>query len=82
MKEMTETKRVGGRGIEVRPTWTSNMQSHKWRVVMHHTVKQSTGYITHVYIQVVTIKMNSDMNIMLKDDREDIQVRKSTCQTE
>ena len=32
--------------------------------------------------KATTIRMNSDMNIMLKDDREDIQVRESTCQTE
>ena len=82
MKGMTETKRVGGKGIYMRPTWTSNMQSSRRKAVMRHAVRQSTGYITHVYIQVVTIKMNNDMNIMLKDDREDIQVRESTCQTE
>ena len=29
MKGMTETKRVGGKGIDVRPTWTSNMQSSR-----------------------------------------------------
>ena len=71
MKGITDTKRVGGRGIEVRPTRTSNMQSHKGRVVMHHTVKQSTG-ISLKSTQTMIVKMNSDTDIMLKDDQENI----------
>ena len=77
---MTETKRVGGRGIDVRPTQTSDLQSCKWRAVMRHAVRQSTRYITHVYIQAVTIRMNSNKNTMLKDDQENIYSRESTCQ--
>ena len=49
---------------------------------MHHIVNQSTEYITHARIQAMRIRMNSGKNIMLKDDREDIQVRESTCQNE
>ena len=40
---MTENQRVGGKGIDVWPTRTSDMQSRKRRVVMQHTVKQSTN---------------------------------------
>ena len=84
MKGMTETKRFGGKGIEVRPTWTSNMQSSRERAIMQHTVKQSRIYhsCTHKISENTTIKMNSDANIMLKDDQNSIQVRKSTCQAE
>ena len=39
MKEMTETKRVGGRGIDVQPIETNDMQSHKRRVVMRHAAR-------------------------------------------
>ena len=77
---MTETKRVGGKGIYVRPTQTNDMQSSRRRAVMRHAVRQSTGYITHAYIQAMTIRMNSDKNTMLKDDRENIQASESTCQ--
>ena len=56
MKGMTETKRVGGNGIDVRPTWTSDMQSCKRWAVMQHAVKQITGYITQVHIQTMTIR--------------------------
>ena len=38
----------------------------------HATCSQAEYRIYHVYIQVVTIKMNSDKNTMLKDDRDDI----------
>ena len=72
MKGMTETKKVGGKGIYIRPTEIGDMQSRRKRAVMRHAVRQSTGYITHVYIQVVRIRMNSDKNTMLKDDQDDI----------
>ena len=49
MKGMTETKRVGGKGIGMRPTETGDMQSCRRRVVMQHTIKQNTGYIIHVH---------------------------------
>ena len=39
---------------------------------MQHIVKQSTKYITHVHVQAITIGMNSDTDIMLKDDQDDI----------
>ena len=46
MEGLTETKRVGGKGIDVWPTWTGDMQSRRKRAVMQHAVKQSIGYIT------------------------------------
>ena len=49
---------------------------------MQHTVRQSIGYITHVHTQTMIVKMNSDTIIMLKDNQNNIQVRKSTCQAE
>ena len=42
MKEMTETKGLEVKGIDVRPTQISDMQSYKKRAFMHHTIKQST----------------------------------------
>ena len=53
---MIETKRVGGKGIDVRPTWTGNMQSRRRRAVMQHAAKQSIRYITQVHIQTMTIR--------------------------
>ena len=47
---------------------------------MRHAVKQGTGYITHVHIQAMTIKMNSDTNVMLEDDQNNIQARGSIHQ--
>ena len=50
---------------------------------MRHAVKQSTGYITHVCIQAMIIRMNNDANIMLKDDQDNMQARENntTSQT-
>ena len=45
---------------------------------MRHTIRQSIIYITHVHIQAMTIKMNSDTYIMLKDDQDKTQTREST----
>ena len=42
---------------------------------MRHTVKQGIKYITHVHIQAMTIRMNSDIDNMLKDDQDNIQAR-------
>ena len=47
---------------------------------MQHTIKQNTGYITHVHTQTMIVKMNSDTDIMLKDDRENIQASESMSQ--
>ena len=80
MKEMTKIRRVGGKGIKVRPTWTSDMQSRKMWAIMPHAVKQSTKYIIHVHIQAMTIKMNSDTDSILKDDQDNIQASESTHQ--
>ena len=41
MKGMTETKRVGGKRIDVRPTWTNDMQSRKKRVLIQQVIKRS-----------------------------------------
>ena len=38
-------------------------------------------YITHVHIQAMTIKMNSDKNSMLKDDQDNIQANDSITKT-
>ena len=37
-------------------------------------------YITHVHIQAMTIKMNSNTDITLKDEQDSIQTRESTHQ--
>ena len=47
---------------------------------MQHTIKQGIEYITPIYIQAMTIKMNSDIDIMLKDDQDNIQASESTQQ--
>ena len=82
MKEMTKTKRVGDKGIYVLPTRTSK-----------HAITQKKGshapysqaeyrYITYVHTNHdKQIKKMINIYTMLKDVREDIQVRESTCQT-
>ena len=47
---------------------------------MQRTIKQSTKYITHVHIQAMTIKMDSDKDNMLKEDQDNIQASESTHQ--
>ena len=43
----------------------------------HATYSQAKyEYITHVHIQAMIIKMNSDIDNMLKDDQDNIQARK------
>ena len=37
-------------------------------------------YITHVHIQAMTIKMNSNKDSMLENDQDDIQARESAHQ--
>ena len=80
MKGMIETKRVRGKGIYMRPTKTGDMQSRRRRAIMQHAIKQSTGYITHAHAKAITIRMNGDTNIMLKDDQDNIQASESMCQ--
>ena len=53
------------------------------QVTCNHTEKGSHAtynqakykYITHVHIQAMIIKMNSDTNIMLKDNQDNTQTR-------
>ena len=42
---------------------------------MRHTVKHGIEYSSHVHIQAMTIRMNSDIDNMLKDDQDNIQAR-------
>ena len=68
-------------GIDVWPTQTSNMQSHRRRAVMQQAVKQSTNISsmsTHKLNDNMTIKMNSNTDIILKDDPDNIQAKEST----
>ena len=45
----------------------------------HATYSQAKyEYITHVHIQAMTIKMNSDTCIMLKDNQDNTQTKEST----
>ena len=83
MKGMTETKRIGGRGINVLPTETSGMQSHRKMAVMQQTISRCLDIspCTHKISENMTIKTNSDINIMLKDDQDNIQANESTCPT-
>ena len=45
--------------------------------VMRHAVKQWTEYITHAHTQAMTIGMNSDTNIILKGDQDNIQAKEN-----
>ena len=65
----------------MRPTQTSNMQTHRRRVVMQQKIKQSvdiSSMSTHKLNENMTIKMNSDKYSMLKDDQDNIQVKELT----
>ena len=65
----------------MRPTQTSNMQSHKRRAIVQQVVKQSASISpmsTHKLNENATIKMNSNKDNMLKDDQDNIQAREST----
>ena len=69
---------VGGKRIDVCPTQTSNMQTHRRRAVMQQAVKQSidiSSMSTHKLNENMTIKMNSDKDNMRKDDQDNIQAR-------
>ena len=60
---------IGGKEIDMRPTWTSNMQTHRRRTVMKQTVKQDTNIssmFTHKLNENMIIKMNSNKDNMLK----------------
>ena len=83
MKGMIEIKRIGGKGINVLPTEISGMQSHRKMAVMQHTISRCSDIspCTHKISENMTIKTNSDINIMLKDDQDNIQTNESTCPT-
>ena len=65
----------------MQPTQTSNMQTHRRRVVMQQTVKHGaniSSMSTHKLNENMTIKMNSNTDIILKDDPDNIQAKEST----
>ena len=67
----------------MRPTQTSNMQSHRRRVVMQQAIKKSTDtsfMSTYKLNENKKIKTNSDKNSMLKNDQDNIRARKSIHQ--
>ena len=69
---------IGGKEIDMRPTWTSNMQTHRRRAVMQQAVKQSadtSSMSTHKLNENMKIKTNNDKDNMLKDDQVNIQAR-------
>ena len=69
---------IGGKEIDMRPTWTSNMQTHRRRAVMQQAVKQNVGISSMSIYNLnknIKIKMDSDKDNMLKDDQDNIQAR-------
>ena len=68
----------------MRPTQTSNMQTHRKRAVMQQKVKQSvniSSMSTHKLNENMTIKMNSNKDNMLKDDQNNIQANELITKT-
>ena len=68
MKGMTETKRVRGKGIDVRLTRTNDMRSRGRRVVMQHEVKQNK-YISSKSTYKLIEKNNSHAPSSHANDR-------------
>ena len=85
MKEMTENRRIGGKGIDLWPKQTTNMQSCKRRAIMQQAIKRSAD-ISHMSTRKLsknmTIKANSDKDNILKNDQDNIQAKESTHQVE
>ena len=73
-------QRVGGKGIDVQPTRTSDMQSHRGERSCNIQSSRVHIYITYVHIQAMTIKKNGDKDNMLKDDQDNMQARESSHQ--
>ena len=79
---MTENQRIGGK--EDRCT----THTDTWHTITQKNDSHATGsqagykYITHVHIQAMIIKMNSDKDNMLKDNQGNVQVDESTHQVE
>ena len=77
-------QRVGGKGINVRPTHTSNMQSHMRRAVMQQAVKQSadiSSISTYKLNENMTIKMNNNKDNILKNDQDNITSKRINTKT-
>ena len=79
MKEMIETRWLEVRGQMCGPHRQATCNHTEEG--SHATYSQAKyRYITHVHIQAMTIKMNSNKDSMLEDDQDDIQARESTHQ--
>ena len=75
---------IGGKRIDIRPTWTNNMQTHRRRAIMQQTVKQGTNISsmsTHKLNENMIIKMNNNKDSMLKNDQDNIQAKESITKT-
>ena len=60
---------IGGKRIDIRPTWTNNMQTHRRRAIMQQTVKQGTNISfmsTHKLNKNMTIKRITTRITLLK----------------
>ena len=72
-KEMTETRGLEVKRINVQPTQTNNVQTHRRRAV-----KQSASISfmsTHNLNENMTIKMNSNKDSRFKYDQDNIKAR-------
>ena len=68
----------------MRPTWTSNMQTHRRIAVMQQAVKQNVGISSmsaHKLNKNMTIKINNNKDSMLKFDQDNIQENDSITKT-
>ena len=75
---------IGGKRIDIRPTWTNNMQTHRRRAIMQQVVKQNAGISsmsTYKLNKNIKIKMNSNKDSMLKDNQDNIQENESITKT-
>ena len=75
---------IGGKRIDIRPTWTNNMQTHRRRAIMQQVVKQNAGISsmsTYKLNKNIKIKMNSNKDSMLKDNQDNIQANESITKT-
>ena len=75
---------IGGKRIDIRPTWTNNMQTHRRRAIMQQVVKQNAGISsmsTYKLNKNIKIKMNSNKDSMLKDNQDNIQANETITKT-
>ena len=76
-KEMTETRGLEVKRINVRPTQTNNIQTHRRRAVKKSASISSMS--THKLNENMTIKMNSNKDSILTDDQSTLrQIRYTT----